>query len=128
MIVPELVKPSNNVLLMWMLANVLGIPEASKRNHNLDDEFLMRPVQLVVGAIDWQVETMDMQKEELKNTFYHPRPQLLQPKAGLNMSFHGCLGASEDDFLCPLIKYRPSVNLEFEQSLSEADCHLTDTD
>ena len=85
MIVPELVKPSNNVLLMRMLANVLGIPEASKRKYNLDDEFLMRPVQLVVGAIDCQVETIDMQKEELKNTFYHPRLQLLQPKAGLNM-------------------------------------------
>ena len=30
MIVPELTKPNNNILLMQMLSNILGIPETSK--------------------------------------------------------------------------------------------------
>ena len=62
MIVPELVKPHNNVLLMRMLANVLGITEANKQRYNLDDEFLLKPVQIVIGVLDCQVETVSMQK------------------------------------------------------------------
>ena len=85
-------------------------------------------MQIVIGAIDCQVKTIDMQEEGLKDVFFHPRLQLLQPRVGLNMSFHGCLGAPEDDYLCPLIEYRPVINLESEHSLSEVDCHLTDID
>ena len=109
MIVPELTKPNNNVLLMRFLSNILRIPEACKRKYNLDDEFLMRPVQIVIGAIDCQVRTVDMQEEGLKDTLYHPRLQLLKPRVGLNLAFHGCLGTQENDYLCPLIEYRAEM-------------------
>ena len=97
-IVPELVKPHNNVLLMRMLANVLGITEANKQRYNLDDNFLSKPVQIVIGVLDCQVDTVSMQKEGLKNAFLHPRLLLLQAKAGVGLSFQGCMGASEEDF------------------------------
>ena len=38
-IVPELVKLHNNVLLMRMLANVLGLTEANKQRYNLYDNY-----------------------------------------------------------------------------------------
>ena len=67
-----------------------------------------------------------MRKEGLKNAFLHPRLQLLQAKAGIGLSFQGCMGASEDDFWCPLIEFRPSINMELEPSLTEVSCQLTD--
>ena len=79
-----------------------------------------------MGFLDCQVETVSMQKEGLKNAFLHPRLQLLQAKAGVGMSFQGCMGASENYFRCPLIGFRPSVNMELEHSLTEVNCQLTD--
>ena len=128
MIVPELTKPNNNILLMRMLSNILRIQETSKRNYNLDDEFLEKPVQIVIGAIDCQVEMIDMRKEGLKDVYFHPGLQLPKPKVGLNMPFHGCLGAQENDYMCPLIEYRPVINLESEHSLNEIDLQLIDVD
>ena len=74
-----------------MLASVPGITEANKRRYNLDDDFLLKHVQIVIGVLDCQVETVSMQGEGLKNSFLHPQLQLLQPKAGLNMLFKGAL-------------------------------------
>ena len=36
------------------------------------------------------------------------------------------MGASEDDFRCPLIEFRPSIDKELEPSLMEVSCQLTD--
>ena len=63
-IVGELVKPHNNILLMRMLANVLGIEEVNKQRCNLDDNFLSKPVQLVIGVLDCQVETVCMKMKD----------------------------------------------------------------
>ena len=112
MIVPELTKPSNNALLMRMLANNLGIQEAEKRKFNLDNDFLERQEEIVVGVLDCQVTVIDMQGEGLNNVQYHPRLQLLQPRVGLTMAFHGCLGAQDNDYMCPLPEYRPAINFE----------------
>ena len=90
------------MLLMQMLANNLGIPEAEKQKYNLDNDFLERQVEIVVGAMDCQVTVIDMRGEGLNNIQYHPRLQLLQPRVGLAMAFHGCLGAQDNDYMCPL--------------------------
>ena len=75
MIVPKLTKPNNNILLTRMLENILGIPETDKRKYNLDNDFLERQVEIVVGVMDCQVTVMDMREEGLNNIQYHPRVQ-----------------------------------------------------
>ena len=44
------------------------------------------------------------------------------------MAFHGCLGAQDNDYLCPLPEYRPAINFEHGCPSAGVDLHLTDTD
>ena len=111
-----------------MLANNLGIPETDKRKYNLDDDFLERQVEIVIGSMDCQVKVMDMREEKLNNVQYHPRLQLLEPRVGLAMAFNGCLGAQEDHYLCPLPEYRPAINFEHGLPSTRDDLYLTDTE
>ena len=71
---------------------------------------------------------IDMREEKLNNVQYHPRLQLLEPRVGLAMAFHGCLGAQEDDYLCPLPEYRPAINFEHGLPSTRDDLYLTDTE
>ena len=38
------------------------------------------------------------------------------------------MGATEDDFRCPLVEFRPNINMELEHSPTEVNCQLSDVD
>ena len=59
--VKEVVKPQNNILVMNMIANQMKIPEDKRREFNLDEEFLRRPVELIIGVKECQMINVDME-------------------------------------------------------------------
>ena len=59
--VKELVKPQNNMLLMNIISNQLKVPEDQKMRFNLDEEFLRRPIEIIVGVKECQMVNIDME-------------------------------------------------------------------
>ena len=100
----------------------------NRERYNIDTDFLRKPIQLVVGVLDSQIKPICMNKEGLRNAALHPRLQLLGARAGIGLAFQGCIGATPDDFKCPVVSLRPNLGIDMKSFPPEGEAILQISD
>ena len=102
LIVKELSKPKNEVSLMKVLRKQLQIPESKYKYYNIDDDFLSRDIDLIIGVVSCRVYHRPL--DVFKKFYLHPKLQLVEAESGIGLSFQGQMGAQLKDFQFPLKK------------------------
>ena len=76
---------------------------------NLDEEFLRRPIEIIVGIKECQMVNVDLESLGLCNSYLHPKLQLMSSPVGQGYYFMGQLGADSRDLRCPITTYANQV-------------------
>ena len=114
LIINTMSKPKNDVTLMVMLRKMLGIPEERFVEYNMDDDFLKREPDILVGVESCQVFHQELQDKGFLNDYLHPRLQLMQTANGEGYPFQGVTGGVLADFECSVKIIRKQLILKTE--------------
>ena len=77
LIVETMSKPKNNIKLMKMLRQLLGIPKEKYVTYNVDDAFLRKDPEILIGVASCQVFHQKLEEQGFVNDYLHPRLQLM---------------------------------------------------
>ena len=87
---------------MKVLRKQLQIPESKYKYYNIDDDFLQRVVDLIIGVVSCRVYHKPL--DIFKKFYLHPKLQLVEAESGIGLSFQGQMGAHITDYQCPIKK------------------------
>ena len=97
--------------MIKILRRIVTIEQDKYKDYNLDDSFLDRPLDLLVGIKHCKVETLPIPGPE---AYLHPHLCLMAPSVGKVLSFQGTIGQTE--FSHPICTRKKLLYITQEES------------
>ena len=102
LIAKEMCKPDNSMVLMKITRKMLGLDEGQYREYNVDDEFLAKPIDILIEVKHCAVVTTPID-EITRKGYLHPHLNLMETNTGKGYSLQGTFGGNGRDFSHPII-------------------------
>ena len=110
-------KPDNDIVLMKVARKMLGLNKEQFSAYNLDDEFLSKPIDILVGVKHCAVVTTPIDYITRKG-YLHPHLNVMETRVGKGYSLQGTLGGNYRDFSHPIASKRRVLQISEEEYTS----------